>query len=75
MVRLLSIEGNKMTKFEIQEALNSLPQPVRSVIKRSLHISSHALGEEIRDNKSIDYVDTDTENLKKAFDNINKWIS
>ena len=75
MVRLLSIEGNKMPKFEIQEALNSLPEPVRFTIKRAFSIASSVLGEEIRDNKSIDYVDTDTENLKKAFDNINKWIS
>ena len=64
-----------MTKFEIQETLNSLPDPVRFTIKRAFSIASSALGDEIHDNKSIDYVDTDTENLKKAFDNINKWIS
>ena len=75
MVRLLSIEGNKMTKFEIQETLNSLPEPVRFTIKRAFSIASSVLGEEIRDNKSIDYVDTNTESLKKAMDSIFNWIS
>ena len=64
-----------MTKFEIQETLNSLPDPVRFAIKRALSISSNALGEEIRDNKSIDYVDADIETLKKAIDTIKLWIS
>ena len=64
-----------MTKFEIQETLNSLPDPVRFTLKRALRISSSALSEEIRDNKSIDYVDADIETLKKAIDTIKLWIS
>ena len=47
-----------------QETLNSLPTPIKNVIRRSLHISLSALKEEVRD--IAPDMDKEVENLIQA---------